>query len=227
MVYIDQVKGTATAAFVPTARSKSGSTNLPEGIVHVYRELSIVPKASTSTGASTSTEASTSTSIPNVVEETQDSTDSVMLAVLAVPSWMTPSDFLAFVAPAAESITHLRMIRDSLPNRSIVVVNFPSSADAAEFAEAYNGKPFNSMDSETCHVVRVSSVKIDTDDSLAFSTIKSQAEQVGTTYELPTCPVCLERMDSAVTGLITVPCSHTFHCMCLSKWGDSRCVFIF
>ena len=44
-------------------------------------------------------------------------------------------------------------------------------------------------------------------------------------YEIPTCPVCLERMDSAVTGLITVPCSHTFHCMCLSKWGDSRYVF--
>ena len=42
-------------------------------------------------------------------------------------------------------------------------------------------------------------------------------------YELPTCPVCLERMDSALTGLVTVPCSHTFHCACLSKWGDSRC----
>jgi hypothetical protein len=46
----------------------------------------------------------------------------------------------------------------------------------------------------------------------------------GQMYELPTCPVCLERMDSAVTGLITVPCSHTFHCACLSKWGDSRYV---
>lgn len=31
-------------------------------------------------------------------------------------------------------------------------------------------------------------------------------------------------MDAAVTGLITVPCAHTFHCMCLSKWGDSRFV---
>jgi BRCA1-associated protein len=44
-----------------------------------------------------------------------------------------------------------------------------------------------------------------------------------TAYELPTCPVCLERMDSIVTGLITTPCSHVFHCKCLSKWGDSRC----
>lgn len=42
-------------------------------------------------------------------------------------------------------------------------------------------------------------------------------------YELPTCPVCLERMDSSVTGLLTILCQHTFHCNCLSKWGDSRC----
>jgi hypothetical protein len=75
---------------------------------------------------------------------------------------------------------------------------------------------------ETCHIVHIRKVTIDNDESLkqipAFSSVR------GPTYELPTCPVCLERMDSAVTGLITVPCSHTFHCMCLSKWGDSRYV---
>jgi hypothetical protein len=67
--------------------------------------------------------------------------------------------------------------------------------------------------------VRVLSVKIDSDAPIASSTAARLPQSV---YELPTCPVCLERMDSAVTGLITVPCSHTFHCMCLSKWGDSR-----
>lgn len=41
--------------------------------------------------------------------------------------------------------------------------------------------------------------------------------------ELPTCPVCLERMDSSVTGLLTIPCQHTFHCQCLSKWKDDSC----
>lgn len=41
--------------------------------------------------------------------------------------------------------------------------------------------------------------------------------------ELPTCPVCLDRMDSAVTGMITIMCNHTFHCQCLSKWADSTC----
>ena len=41
--------------------------------------------------------------------------------------------------------------------------------------------------------------------------------------ELPICPVCLERMDSSVTGLLTILCQHTFHCHCLSKWRGSTC----
>jgi len=43
--------------------------------------------------------------------------------------------------------------------------------------------------------------------------------------ELPTCPVCLERMDDSVTGQLTIVCNHTFHCLCLSKWrgGDTTC----
>lgn len=40
-----------------------------------------------------------------------DAQDGVIMAVLAVPSWMTPSDFLSFVAPVADAIVHLRIIR--------------------------------------------------------------------------------------------------------------------
>ncbi|KAJ7734573.1 hypothetical protein DFH07DRAFT_706668, partial [Mycena maculata] len=86
---------------------------------------------------------------------------------------------------------------------------------SSEFTEAYNGKQFNSMEPEICHVVRVLSVNMDADDPALSRLASTQA-----LYELPTCPVCLEWMNSAVTGLITVPCSHT---LCLSKWGDSRC----
>jgi BRCA1-associated protein len=91
--------------------------------------------------------------------------DGYMLGVLAVPSWMTPSDFLAFVAPAQEGMAHLRMIRcvscikvspfifmkvwsshrDTAPNRSIALIKFRKVESALEFAEAYNGKAFNSM----------------------------------------------------------------------------------
>ncbi|KAI9700050.1 MAG: hypothetical protein M1836_002584 [Candelina mexicana] len=40
--------------------------------------------------------------------------------------------------------------------------------------------------------------------------------------ELPTCPVCLERMDDT-TGLFTILCQHVFHCTCLQKWRGSGC----
>lgn len=40
--------------------------------------------------------------------------------------------------------------------------------------------------------------------------------------ELPTCPVCLERMDES-TGLLTILCQHVFHCTCLQKWRGSGC----
>lgn len=99
---------------------------------------------------------------------------------------------------------------------------FPESTAAAEFVEAYNGKPFNSMEPEICNVVHVLSVNFTPGDAVS-QTIARIGSANSDMYELPTCPVCLERMDSAVTGLITVPCSHTFHCTCLSKWGDSRC----
>ncbi|KAJ7173770.1 hypothetical protein C8R46DRAFT_122527 [Mycena filopes] len=194
----------AAATFIPTKHMESGSTNLPEGTVHLFRE-----------GTTSSSDEHLKASSSSVKSDFPEF-DGVMLGVLAVPSWMAPSDFLAFVAPAAEGITHLRIIRDSVPNRSIVVIKFSDRDHASEFAEAYNGKPFNSMEPEICHVVRVLSVTMDAEDP-ALSRLAS------TLSELPTCPVCLERMDSGVTGLITVPCSHTFHCMCLSKWGDSRC----
>ncbi|TFK74931.1 BRCA1-associated protein [Pluteus cervinus] len=203
-----QARGPAEAVFIPQPR-KSGSTNLPEGVIHIYRDPQDRPSTCPETALAN-------------VSETPDTADSVILAILAVPSWMTPSDFLTFVAPAAEGISHLRIIRDSAPNRSIAVIKFRNPAEASEFAEAYNGKPFNSMEPEICHVVHVLSVEIDPSDTFSLAISRLGSSQ-GSMYELPTCPVCLERMDSAVTGLITVPCSHTFHCMCLSKWGDSRC----
>ena len=136
--------------------------------------------------------------------------------------------------------------RDSAPNRSIVVMKFRKPSDAVEFIEEFNGKQFNSMEvgfspwvvvnpcsappvvqPETCHVVRVLSVAIEAEDHISQGISRLSSLPLGGTYELPTCPVCLERMDAAVTGLVTVPCSHTFHCACLSKWGDSRCVATF
>ncbi|KAG7093768.1 hypothetical protein E1B28_007416 [Marasmius oreades] len=203
-------QGPTVATFIPQ-ETTSGSLNLPDGVVHVYRE---------SAKSAVDENASHSSSFSSVLSTSTNDKDDVILGILSVPSWMTPSDLLTFVAPAAGGICHLRIIRDSLPNRTMALISFPKQEDADEFAEAYNGKRFNSLEPELCTVVHVLSVTIDAEDSVTQSMGVFNSPHV---YELPTCPVCLERMDSAVTGLITVPCSHTFHCTCLSKWGDSRC----
>ena len=106
----------ATASFVTTpVHTKSGSTNLPEGVIHIFRDYPRTceesSKSSVTYAAAAANASAQSPSDPG--QETQDNveSDDLTLAVLAVPSWMTPSDFLAFVAPAADGIAHLRMIR--------------------------------------------------------------------------------------------------------------------
>ena len=78
--------------------------------MHIFRE---VPKATYAelTRASSATQANVDSSPDAANGDVVQDAEGVMMGVLAVPSWMTPSDFLAFVAPAAEGMTHLRMIR--------------------------------------------------------------------------------------------------------------------
>ena len=92
------------ATFNPSGDAKSGSTNLPEGVVHVYRETIQKPGQDGKTSIS-------STIGPARTTVMGADSDGVTIGVLAVPAWMTPSDFLAFVAPAQEGMIHLRMIR--------------------------------------------------------------------------------------------------------------------
>lgn len=56
----------------------------------------------------------------------------------------------------------------------------------------------------------------------ASASAKPLAPRTPSLIELPTCPVCLERMDET-TGLLTIPCQHVFHCTCLEKWSGGGC----
>lgn len=116
--------GPATASFIPS-RSKSGSTNLPEGIVHIYREPPTSTYAKAASG-SASPPLPPPVAIPGKSTESAEP-DGVLMGVLAVPSWMTPSDFLTFVAPAAEGMAHLRMIRYVPCPCSVLTMSYPTS----------------------------------------------------------------------------------------------------
>lgn len=207
---------------------------LGKGVVRLYRDMM--------NNAGNNEE--TSTQLPqdgNKIEET-----GTVMAILAVPSYFTPSDILGFVGSkySEEKISHFRMIRTSVDNRYMVLIKFRTKDQAHLFYEEYNGKLFNSMEAESCQVVYIQSVEFNShikasDDDIPylleddFTALTSTSSNNTTTkpspplprslHELPTCPVCLERMDTSVTGLLTILCQHTFHCQCLSKWGDGSC----
>ncbi|GAB0100524.1 BRCA1-associated protein [Sergentomyia squamirostris] len=135
------------------------------------------------------------------------------LCLLAVPATLSCNDLLNFVAPCHSVIQHVRIIRDGSPNQYMVLLEFRTMESAIEFYETYNGVPYNSLEPDTlCHAVFVSSVVWGYEET----------PPAGHT-ELPMCPVCLERMDESVDGVLTILCNHAFHANCLAKWGDSTC----
>lgn len=51
---------------------------------------------------------------------------------------------------------------------------------------------------------------------------KNRPPPAGTT-ELPPCPVCLERLDEHISGVVTTVCNHVFHADCLQRWAGASC----
>jgi BRCA1-associated protein len=73
--------------------------------------------------------------------------DCTTLCILAVPSYMAPSDFLGFLGEETrEQVSHFRMIRTARANRYMVLVKFRDGRKARSWQKAWNGKVFNSME---------------------------------------------------------------------------------
>ncbi|XP_033627537.1 BRCA1-associated protein-like [Asterias rubens] len=141
---------------------------------------------------------------------------SEMLCMLAVPAVMTIHDLLQLAAPLSQGIQLMRIIRDATPNQYMVLFKFKHQKDADEFYTELNGKPFNSIESTICYLVYVSRVE-------CMKAFEGATLPVPGLTELPTCHICLERMDESVDGILTILCNHAFHGNCLDKWGDTSC----
>lgn len=73
--------------------------------------------------------------------------DCTTLCILAVPSYLTPSDFLGFVGEKTrDEVSHFRMIRTERGNRYMVLMKFRNGKKAREWRREWNGKPFDGME---------------------------------------------------------------------------------
>ncbi|PHH84343.1 hypothetical protein CDD83_2099 [Cordyceps sp. RAO-2017] len=164
------------------------------------------------------------------------------LCIPAVPAYMSPGDFMGFVGDRwMGDISHCRMVMTSRMNRYLVLLKFRDGSRAKQWKGEFDGRVFNSMESQVCHVVFVKSITFETpgrsrrndhpaaaaaasssSSSAVSNSLKPFPPPPPNLIELPTCPVCLERMDET-NGLMTIPCSHVFHCACLQNWKGSGC----
>lgn len=69
------------------------------------------------------------------------------LCILAVPSYLSPPDFLGFVGQKTmDDVSHFRMIRTPRANRYMVLMKFRNGRKAKVWQKEWNGKVFNSME---------------------------------------------------------------------------------
>lgn len=148
-----------------------------------------------------------------------------ILCVIAVPSWMNISEFFTFCGKHAKNFEHARILCDSSPNRYMVIIKFLNQKSADNFYLEYYAKEFSSLGSEVCYLGFVQRV-VFSESSLRKSkgSPNSYSKELfpSSLSEIPTCPVCLERLDATVSGLLTIPCQHTFHCQCLIRWKEDN-----
>ena len=152
------------------------------------------------------------------------------VCVLGVPSTVSVADFCRFAAGVMEKTRAMRVVASSKANangdddnddddddarfRSTydVLLTFDSVSSADVFVDDYYGRKYANGRPETCVALYVDSIEMNAD-----------ALDPSTTTEVPTCPVCLDRLDEEVSGILTTICNHSFHAECLSGWADASC----
>ena len=104
-----------------------------------------------------------------------------------------------------------------------VILSFEDQDSADAFALNYHNRRFSSLVEGECRALFVRAIELEgeSEENVPSS---STTPSTSSLNELPSCPVCLDRLDQDVSGcLVTTVCSHSFHASCLSRWGDSSC----
>eukprot|EP00126_Sphaerothecum_destruens_P006515 Sdes_comp19395_c0_seq5m10705 len=155
-------------------------------------------------------------------KDPSNSKPSQTLCIFSVPEIFSYRDILQFLTPMQTSIEYIRVIRaENISSSYMLLIRMDSVESAQEFHKTLNGVQFTCFEDEICQVGFVTS--IDTIPSSQNNNILSCSFIPSHFVELPACPVCLERLDEVISGVLTIACNHSFHSQCLYKWNDSRC----
>ncbi|KAK4424318.1 BRAP2 RING ZnF UBP domain-containing protein 1 [Sesamum alatum] len=192
---------TTLTSSASAAAAPNGNTNLKPaelmGVAHLFRQL---PSAS-----------GPAVTVANISART------TLVFVVAVPNYLSSDDFLLFCGnhvPHFEEILFLR--NDGMEDRYSVLIRLESQLAADGFYCSYNGKRFKPSEVEVCHIYFAQAVEYTESAEIASIPPPDYTE-------LPSCPVCLERLDPDTSGIQSTLCDHSFHCSCVSKWTYLSC----
>ncbi|XP_041994867.1 BRAP2 RING ZnF UBP domain-containing protein 1-like [Salvia splendens] len=140
-----------------------------------------------------------------------------LVFVVAVPNYLSVDDFLLFCGKEVPHFKEILFLRnDAMEDRYSVLIKLEDRMSADGFYCSYNGKRFKPTEVEVCHIYFAQSVEYT--DSAEIANIPPLDYT-----ELPSCPVCLERLDPDTSGIQSTLCDHSFHCSCVSKWTYLSC----
>uniref|UniRef100_A0ACD5UVB6 Uncharacterized protein n=1 Tax=Avena sativa TaxID=4498 RepID=A0ACD5UVB6_AVESA len=204
---------------VSSASARNPRIQHTRGILHLYRSSSSPPASSyASAVAATPSSSSSGPAAPALAcDSLLPSWRGTRLLVLAVPTRVSPDDFVRFCGPYVEHASEIRVISDDgVEDRYSVLVEFEDQKSADGFYLDLNGWRFSSSEVEVCHALFIVAVQHTSSAEIAV------IPPVGST-ELPTCPVCIERLDQDISGIVATNCDHSFQCSCVSMWVSSSC----
>ncbi|KAJ0407930.1 hypothetical protein ATCC90586_006302 [Pythium insidiosum] len=169
---------------------------------------------------------------------------STLVCIVTVPSHMSPVELLEFLAGFRGDIQLVRILMDPERTNCMALLQFATQERADQFFLAHNGTYFNSIELERCKIVFVRSIEFDATEPEPSPSLNATDELKGARAEdrvegecprlmfpppppgmteIPTCAVCLDRLDASASGILTTLCNHTFHCDCLFRWEGSSC----
>lgn len=114
-----------------------------------------------------------------------------LLCVLAVPTSLDPHHIEASFHLEPDDLNYARVVIHS-GGIYTVMLSFASQARADRFYQEFNGHEYNERTLEICYVVFLSEI------------VFTQEQPEAGLVELPSCPVCLERLDVSCSGIVGV-----------------------
>eukprot|EP00924_Labyrinthula_sp_SR-Ha-C_P009052 snap_masked-scaffold_2-processed-gene-11.14-mRNA-1 protein AED:0.40 eAED:0.44 QI:0/0/0/0.25/1/1/4/0/569 len=165
----------------------------------------------------------------------QRSNYSTWLSLLSLPSYLRLTDFFSFLGNQFHEISKIIIVRKRTTSKYMVFLSFPTKEKTEEFYKIFQNKPypndlsssfFSNLSSSLNSSKQTCIFSLCFITSIEFQSFKPTSNLTNSTLiEVPSCPVCLEKLDISSTPIIQTVCNHSFHTTCLSKWQreDSSC----